>query len=142
MSQRFEYGYGPRGYCMQLSGEADTRAEELIRAFVQGIGWRPVGASPAVRRARFVVPVEDGEAWSGEAWDDGPDPFGRPGTVGACGSLTSLEGALRWLGGPSLAAIVSEAADAGRAVVLAPRGQLYLPDTALLLDPVDETNSG
>ncbi|MDA8620772.1 hypothetical protein N9L45_00615 [Planctomycetota bacterium] len=141
MSQRFEYGYGPRGYRLQLPGGIDAAAANAIRVFLQGIGWRPVGGTPAPRRARFVVPVAAGEAWSGEVWDDGFDPFGRPCTVAASGDLVSLEAALRRLGGTSLAVAASEAAGMGRAVLLATKGQLHAPDSVVLLDRVDESGS-
>lgn len=138
MSHFFEYGYGPRGYRLQLPVGIESGAADAIRAFLQGFGWRPAGPTPAARRARFVVPVAAGEAWSGEAWDDGPDPFGRPCTMAARGDLVSLESALRRLREPSLVAAASQAAEMGRAVLLAPRGHLYAPDSVVLLEHVGE----
>lgn len=139
MSQSFKFGYGPRGYRLQLPVGIDACAADAIRVFVQGIEWRPVGATPVERRARFVVPLEAGAAWAGEAWDDGPDPFGRPCTVGASGDLVSLESALRRLVDPSLVAAASKAAGMGRAVLLAPKGQLYAPDSVVLLEHVGDS---
>lgn len=133
MASSFEYGYGPRGYAIDIDGQvAEDDARGLI-AFLHGFAWRPARSPEARRSVVFLVPAGSERAWMGTVWDAGADSFGRLGTVGAKGRLLEREDALDRMATPDLVVEIQRAVERGISVVVAASDQVVVPRVAVVL---------